>query len=126
MPLHTCGSDSNHDPQSASNNVHPSIQLLTITIEQSQGKSRLDADAGSIFRAGSHVEAKRRNTGFGWCLSDCLDEFVDCWKFRQFYRVVDQVTQGNEGVGFSAAIGEFELADRLVVFACYAEHHIPY
>jgi hypothetical protein len=34
--------------------------------------------------------------------------------------VVDEVKKGDEGVGFAAAVGQFELAHGFVVFACQA------
>ena len=54
----------------------------------------------------------------------CWTELPDGGEVGQLARVADEMQQGDQGVGLAAAVGQFELADRLVVLARQAQDHV--
>ena len=53
-----------------------------------------------------------------------LDELLDGGQVGQALRVLDEVEQGDQRVGLAAAVGQFQLADGLVVLAREAVDHV--
>ena len=55
-----------------------------------------------------------------------LDELGHGREVRQSLRVVDKVSQRNQGMGLAAAVRQLELPDGLVVLACQPQDDIPH
>ncbi len=70
------------------------------------------------------VKRQRGHPGRGGCHPDVLGEFLNGREVGQARRVANQVQERDERVSLAAAVGQFQLPDRLVVLAAEPVDHI--
>ena len=61
----------------------------------------------------------------GGVMPMCWTNSCTAGKVGQAVGIVDQVVEGDQGVGLAAAVGELQLAHGLVVLARQAQHDVP-